>query len=170
MWFEQIVMYYWILQFFYFSLIDSKCWKCKLFIIFYCEGVGIFRFFFELSFCSASIEEDMWHGCQHTGSHNKKGVVSNLVVYNATISSGWYRWWNVLFALSSHCLDLDLNAQNTRRNFWCIPGMLETYTILETRVIIKISTYTGEKIKMADSKKLSLSISFSIVHIFPRKF
>ena len=28
-----------------FSLIDSKWWKCKLFIIFYCEGVGIFRFF-----------------------------------------------------------------------------------------------------------------------------
>ena len=90
-----------------FSLIDSKWWKCKLFISFFCEGVGISRFFFELSFCSASIEEDMWHGCQHTGSHNKKGVVSNLVVYNATISSGWYRWWNVWFTLSSHCLDLD---------------------------------------------------------------
>ena len=28
-----------------------------------------------------------------------------------------------------HCLDLVLNGLLTRRNFWCIPGMLEHYTI-----------------------------------------
>jgi hypothetical protein len=30
---------------------------------------------------------------------------------------------------SSHCLDLDLNGQRTRRNFWCISSMLGNYTI-----------------------------------------
>ena len=29
----------------------------------------------------------------------------------------------------AHCLDLDLNGHLTRRNFWWISGMLETYTI-----------------------------------------
>ena len=29
----------------------------------------------------------------------------------------------------SHCLGLDLNGLLTKRNFWCIPGMLENYTI-----------------------------------------
>ena len=29
----------------------------------------------------------------------------------------------------SHCLDLYLNDQKTRRNFWCVPGILGTYSI-----------------------------------------
>ena len=35
-----------------------------------------------------------------------------------------YLIWNI-----THCFDLDLNDLKTRHNFWCIPGMLGTYTI-----------------------------------------
>ena len=31
--------------------------------------------------------------------------------------------------LYSHCLDVNLNDQKTSHFFWCIPGMLGTYTI-----------------------------------------
>ena len=36
-----------------------------------------------------------------------------------------------------HCLDLDLNGLLTRRNFWCIPGMLEHYTIPKWKEFLK---------------------------------
>ena len=34
---------------------------------------------------------------------------------------------------TSHCLDLDLNGQKTRRNFWCIPGRdIHMYRVPQT--------------------------------------
>ena len=38
---------------------------------------------------------------------------------------------------SPHCLDLDLNGQKTRRNFWCIPGILGHYTIPKWKEFLK---------------------------------
>ena len=37
----------------------------------------------------------------------------------------------------SHCLDQDLNDHLTRRNFWWVPGMLETYTIPKWKEFLK---------------------------------
>ena len=39
--------------------------------------------------------------------------------------------------IKSHCLDLDLNGFLTRRNFWCIPGMLGHYTIPKWKEFLK---------------------------------
>ena len=44
---------------------------------------------------------------------------------------------NLLFVLEerltelqvSHCLDLDLNGQKTRRNFWCIPADMALFNL-----------------------------------------
>ena len=38
---------------------------------------------------------------------------------------------------TSHCFYLDLNGQKTRGNFWCIPGILGTYTILKWKEFLK---------------------------------
>ena len=37
----------------------------------------------------------------------------------------------------THCLDLVLNGLLTRRNFWCIPGMLGNYTIPKWKEFLK---------------------------------
>ena len=42
-----------------------------------------------------------------------------------------------LYLLFAHCLDLDLNSLLTWRNFWCIPGMLEHYTIPKWKEFLK---------------------------------
>ena len=41
------------------------------------------------------------------------------------------------FRKKTHCLDLDLNGLLTSRNFWCIPGMLELYTIPKWKEFLK---------------------------------
>ena len=55
-----------------------------------------------------------------------------------SVSIWLFTFHKTLKVTRTHCLDLVLNGLLTRRNFWRIPGMLESYTIPKWTEFLKL--------------------------------
>ena len=75
-----------------FSLNDSKWWKCKLFIIFLLWGSRYFSIFLNYHSAQPQLNKTCDMVVSTEAVTTKRAL--SPVVYNATISPDWYRWWN----------------------------------------------------------------------------
>ena len=79
-----------------FSLNDSKWWKCKLFIIFLLWGSRYFSIFLNYHSAQPQLKKTCDMVVSTEAVTTKRAL--SPVVYNATISPDWYRWWNAAWS------------------------------------------------------------------------